>query len=75
VEDVLKDTIRGSLCIATRGGSNPDDFKYYIDGIGRIRNHIISQMFNGEIAGAYASRVMYLAATSCRGFAILPDIV
>ncbi|MBE5872206.1 MAG: nucleotidyl transferase AbiEii/AbiGii toxin family protein [Lachnospiraceae bacterium] len=67
VEDVLKDTIRGCLCIATRGGSNPDDFKYYIDGIGRIRNHIISQMFNGEIAGAYASRVMYLAASVLTG--------
>ena len=67
VEDVLKDTIRGCLCIASRGGSNPDDFKYYIDGIGRIRNHIISQMFNGEIAGAYASRVMYLAACILTG--------
>ena len=67
VEDVLKDTIRGCLCIATRGGSNPDDFKYYNNGIGRIRNHIISQMFNGEIAGAYASRVMYLAASMLTG--------
>ena len=67
MEDVLKDTIRGCLCIATRGGNNPDDFKYYIDGIGRIRNHIISQMFNGEIAGAYASRVMYLAANVLTG--------
>lgn len=49
------------------GGSNPDDFKYYNNGIGRIRNHIISQMFNGEIAGAYASRVMYLAASMLTG--------
>ncbi len=63
VKEVLKDTIRGCLCIATRGSFAPDDFKYYIDGIGRIRNHVISQMFNGEIAGAYASRVMYLAAS------------
>ncbi len=62
-EEVLKDTIRGCLCIATRGDSNPDDFRYYIDGIGRIRNHIINQMFNGEIAGAYTSRVLYLAAS------------
>ena len=67
VDEVLKDTIRGCLCIATRGSSNPDDFKYYIDGIGRIRNHIISQMFNGEIAGAFASRVMYLAASILTG--------
>lgn len=67
IEDVLKDTIRGCLCIATRGGSNPEDFKYYIDGIGRIRNHIIRKMFNGEIAGAYASRVMYLAASILTG--------
>ena len=66
-EDVLKDTIRGCLCIASRGQSNSDDFKYYIDGIGRIRNHIINQMFNGEIAGAYASKVMYLAASVLTG--------
>ena len=66
-EDVLKDTLKGCLCIATRGNSNPDDFKYYIDGISRIRNHIISQMFNGEIAGTYASKVMYLAASILTG--------
>lgn len=66
-EEVLRDTIEGCLCIASRGSSDPDDFKYYIDGIGRIRNHIISQMFNGEIAGAYASRVMYLAASILTG--------
>lgn len=66
-EEVLKDTIRACFCIATRGGSEPDDFKYYIDGIGRIRNHIISQMFNGEIAGTYAGRVMYLAASILTG--------
>ena len=66
-EDVLKDTISGCLCIASRGGSDPDDFNYYIDGIGRIRTHIISRMFNGEIAGAYAGRVMYLAASVLTG--------
>lgn len=61
--EVLKDTIIGCLSIASRGQYYQKDYEYYKDGILRIRNHIISGKFNGEIAGAYACRIMYLAAS------------
>ena len=65
-EDVLRDTIKGCLCIASRG--NPEeDYPYYKDGIYRIRNHILGRKFSGEIAGGYASRVLYLAASILTG--------
>lgn len=65
-EDVLADTISGSLCIASRG--NPEgDYAFYMDGISRIRNHIIGGRFGGELAGASAGRVLYLAASLLTG--------
>ena len=62
-EEVLKDTIKGSLCIASRGQVNKEDYTYYKDGISRIRNHILGGKFSGDIAGAYASRVLYLTSS------------
>lgn len=62
-EEVLKDTIKGSLCIASRGLSDGEAYPYYKDGISRIRSHILGSKFSGEIAGAYASRVLYLASS------------
>ncbi len=65
-EEVLKDTISGALCIAGRG--DPEgDYPMYKDGISRIRNHILGGKFSGEIAGACASRVLYLAASIFTG--------
>ncbi len=61
-EDVLKDTIGSCLCVASRGIPNEEDYAYFKDGIFRIRNHIIGSRFGGDIAGAYAAKVMYLAA-------------
>ena len=61
-EDVLQDTINGCLCIASRGIPE-GDYGYYKDGISRIRSHILRGKFSGEIAGAYACRVLYLAAS------------
>lgn len=66
-EEVLKDTIKGSLCIASRGQSDGEEYSYYKDGISRIRNHILGGKFSGEIAGAYASRVLYLASSMLVG--------
>ena len=66
-EDVLKDTIAGCLCIASHGTLNSEDYARYKDGIARIRNHILGNKFSGEIAGAYASRVLYLAAALLTG--------
>ena len=63
----MKDTIDGSLCIASRGQLGKEDYPYFKDGISRIRNHILGGKFNGEIAGAYASRVLYIAAAMLAG--------
>ncbi len=57
------DTIEGCLSIASRGQLYGEEYLYYKDGISRMRNHILGGKFNGEIAGAYASRVLYLAAS------------
>ena len=63
---VLRDTICGALCIASRG--NPEgDYPLYKDGISRIRNHILGGKFSGEIAGAYACRVLYIAVAILTG--------
>lgn len=62
-----KMTSKGSLCIASRGQLNGEEYSYYKDGISRIRNHILGGKFSGEIAGAYASRVLYLASSMLAG--------
>lgn len=60
-EEVLQDTISSCLCIASRGIPK-SDYSLFKDGISRIRNHIIGGKFSGEIAGAIACKVLYLAA-------------
>lgn len=67
IEDVLKDTVSGCICIASRGITEGGDYAYYKDGISRIRSHILGGKFGGEIAGAYASRVLYLASSMLAG--------
>lgn len=66
-EEVLEDTIKGSLCVASRGQLYGEDYPYFRDGISRIRNHIIGGGFNGEIAGSHASRVLYLSSSMLAG--------
>ena len=66
-EDILKDTIRSCLCIASRGQYSRDEYDYFKDGISRIRNHIIGNKFNGEIAGSYAGRILYLTSSMITG--------
>lgn len=61
--DVLKDTINACFCIASRGICENNDYAYFKDGIYKIRNHILGANFNGETAGSYAAKVMYLAAS------------
>ena len=48
--------------VITSRGIPQKDYTYFRDGIFRIRNHILGGKFNGEIAGAYASRILYLAS-------------
>lgn len=74
-EDVLMDTIESCLCIASRGELHPDQYPYFKKGILRIKNHILSGSFSGEIAGACACRVLYLAASILVGAKSLPKKV
>lgn len=67
LEEVLKDTIRGSLCVVSRGQFYEQEYTYYKDGILRLRNHILGDKFSGDIAGSYASRVLYLASSMLIG--------
>ena len=62
-QDVLKDTIEGCLCVASRGALYEEDYPKYKDGIGRVSNHIVGKEFTGETAGGYAARVLYLASS------------
>lgn len=71
-EKVLEDTLRGALCIASRGKYFREDYAYYRDGIMRIRNHIIGEKFSCEVAGKYAGRVMYLVSAMLVG---LDDVI
>ncbi len=66
-KEVLMDTITGSLSIASKGQLFEEDYSYFKDGISRLRNHVLGGKFSGEIAGAYASRVLYLASSMLVG--------
>ena len=67
MEEVLKDTIKASLCIASRGQLSKEEYSYYKDGIMRIRNHILGGKFSADIAGTYASKVLFLASSMLAG--------
>ena len=66
-DEVLKDTIKGCLCVASRGQMYADEYSYFKDGIARIRNHILGGKFSGEIAGVHASKVLFLASSMLVG--------
>lgn len=73
-DEVLKDAIQSCFCIASRGMCENNDYLYFKDGISRIRNHIVGGNFNGETAGSYASKIMYLAASILTGRETLTKI-
>lgn len=66
-KDALIDAVRSSLWVTSRGRLLDNEYEYFKDGIARIRNHILGRKFNGEIAGAYASRVLYLSSSILAG--------
>lgn len=65
--DCLKDTIESCICIMGRGGIRPEEYMNFKTGISSIQGHIFIGRINGENAGAYASEVMYLAASLLTG--------
>lgn len=73
-DEVLRDTIRSSLCIASQGHLYTEDYPYFKDGVSRIRSHIIGGKFNAEIAGAYAARILYLTSAIISDVSPLPKL-
>ena len=62
LDDVLNDTIKTSICIASRGQYYHDEYLMLKKGISGLRNHVYSENFSGEIAVQRACMVMCVAA-------------
>ena len=60
-ENVLMDTFKSSVCIASKGKIYGDDYPNFLEGIRKIRGHIFSNSLTPETAPLFASRVMYLS--------------
>ena len=61
-KDSLMDTFNSSLSILSRGKICSANYKNFLDGIKKIRNHIFEQNFTAEIAVNYASDVLLITA-------------
>lgn len=59
-QQVLDDIFQTSLCIATRGFVNPEDYKILQEGIIKVRSFIHSEKYTIESAITNASKVAYL---------------
>lgn len=59
--DCLWDTYESARCIASRGKSNPDEYRLYVNGIRDLRGHIYSENYSPEVAAVRAVKVMYVA--------------
>lgn len=62
IRSVAEDTIATALCISTNGYGHEDDFRFYSDGITRVRNFIHSERYNMIGAVRDASKAAYAAA-------------
>ena len=65
--DALEDTIRAAVCIGSRGKSDYEDFRSYLQGTRDISNHLYERGFSMEVASLMAPRVIYMAACLLTG--------
>ena len=56
------DTIATALCISTNGYGHEEDFRFYSDGITRVRNFIHTERYNMIGAVRDAAKAAYAAA-------------
>ena len=61
--DVLDDTYAAALCIASRGKTNWEEYRYYVNGIRSLRSHLFEENYSPEIAARKAAKILYL--TTC----------
>ena len=73
-EDALNDTIKTSICVASRGQYYNDEYLMLKKGISSLRNHIFSENFSGEIAVQRACMVIYIASAVLSNKSELPSI-
>lgn len=60
-KDCLQDTFEASLCIASRGKYNAEEYPLYVEGIRNLRGHIYSENYSPEIAVTRAVKAAYIA--------------
>lgn len=60
--EALKDTLKTSLSLASRGRVLPDDYEMLKNGIRDVRGHIYGETFSAEIAAVLSPKIMYMAA-------------
>lgn len=62
IRAVAEDTIATALCISTNGYGHEEDFRFYSDGITRVRNFIHTERYNMIGAVRDAAKAAYAAA-------------
>ncbi|MBI9096572.1 MAG: hypothetical protein JEY71_17055 [Sphaerochaeta sp.] len=60
--DVLFDSFNMALAIVTKGEIYPNEYKYLLQGIRKIQNHLYGIRLNGETAYLYAVPILLLSA-------------
>ena len=70
IRSVAEDTIATALCISTNGYGHEDDFRFYSDGITRVRNFIHTERYNMIGAVRDASKAAYAAACSLNNIVV-----
>lgn len=60
---MLDDTYAAALCIASRGKTNWEEYRYYVNGIRSLRSHLFEENYSPEIAARKAAKILYL--TTC----------
>lgn len=60
-KECLQDTFEASLCIASRGKNNAEEYPLYVEGIRNLRGHIYSENYSPEIAVTRAVKAAYIA--------------
>lgn len=59
-KDCLIDTIRSCLCIMAKGSILKNDYELFLQGIRKIKGHLLGYKYNPDIAADQASKVLYL---------------
>ena len=69
IRSVAEDTIATALCISTNGYGHEDDFRFYSDGITRMRNFIHTERYNMIGAVRDAAKAAYATACALKNIA------